>query len=230
MIYKFESIVKNEKNINNNRFNACNLQLQTPRKKKLKVEKISHYPIKNKQYNILVNNDFETFDIKKFYEDNADGLGKTYELTKNITIEEGAGEKGSWFVKNELNNNSLYTIYKEFYQSGKIKSKGPKFKEDCKIGIWYDFDESGKLIREIDLDVPFKITIKDIMEYLRDNEADLFSSFTSINRSYDEVTKKGKWSLIYRGKYKEKSGMFIIEIDDSTSEIIKVVKILGKRR
>lgn len=66
------------------------------------------------------------------------------------------------------------------------------------------------------------------MEYLRDNEADLFSSFTSINRSYDEVTKKGKRSLIYRGKYKEKSGMFIIEIDDSTSEIINVVKILGK--
>ena len=41
-------------------------------------------------------------------------------------------------------------------------------------------------------------------------------------------TKKGKWNLIYRGKYKEKPGMFFIEIDDSTSEIVKVAKILGK--
>ncbi|MCD0469069.1 hypothetical protein [Flavobacterium sp. JAS] len=197
-------------------------------KKQLKVEKIKHYQIKNIEYNILVNNDFETFDIKKIYENNADGLGKTYELTKNITIEENAGDKGSWFVKNELANNSLYSTYKEFYQSGKIKSKGPKFKEDCKIGIWYDFDEIGKLIKELDLDKPFKITIEDIIEYLKDNEADLYSSFTSINRSYEEETKKAKWSLIYRGIYKDKPGMFMIEIDDSRAEIVKVVKILGK--
>jgi hypothetical protein len=198
-------------------------------KKQTEVEKIKHYQMKDKQeYNRLVNKDFETFDIKKFYENNEDGIGKTYKLRNNIKIEESAGEKGSWFVKNELINNSLYNIYKEFYQSGKVKSKGPKFKDDCKIGIWYDFDENGKLIKETDLDKTFKITVKDIIEFLKKNEADLFSNFTSVNRSYYEATKKGTWNLIYRGRYKDKLGMFSIKIDDSTYEITRVLRILGK--
>ena len=197
--------------------------------KQTEVEKIKHYEMEDKQkYNKLVNKEFETFDIKKFYENNEDGIGKTYELTNNIKIEESAGENGSWFVYNELINNSLYNIYKEFYQSGKIKSKGQKFKDDFKIGIWYEFDENGKLIKETDLDKPFKITIEDIIEFLKKNEADLFSNFTSVNRTYDEKTEKGTWDLIYRGKYKDKVGMFNIKIDDSSAEIIQVVKILGK--
>ncbi|MCV9926914.1 hypothetical protein OIU83_04595 [Flavobacterium sp. LS1R49] len=198
-------------------------------KKQAEVEKVKHYQVeKNQEYNNLVTNDFETFDVKRFYKDNEVGIGKIHQLTNNIKIEESAGEKDSWFVKNESANNSLYSIYKEFYQSGRIKSKGSKFKEECPISIWYYFDEKGKLIKETDLDKPFKITIKDIIEFLKQNEADLFSNYTSINRSYDEVTKKRTWNLIYRGKYKDKQGMFSIEIDDSTAEIIEVVKILGK--
>ena len=79
-------------------------------KKQTEVEKITHYKMENKhEYNNLVNKDFETFDIKKFYEDNENGLGKTYELSNGNQIQEGAGEKGSWFLKNEKLKNSPYT-------------------------------------------------------------------------------------------------------------------------
>ncbi|MCV9926909.1 hypothetical protein OIU83_04570 [Flavobacterium sp. LS1R49] len=197
-------------------------------KKQAEVEKVKHYQVENKQeYNNLVTNDFETFDIKRFDENKDEAEDYIYTLPDGSIIREfGYKERG--YFSQIVPEKSLFTISKGFYPNSNIKDKGPSFKDNCEIGIWYEFDEKGKLIKETDLDKPFKITIKDIIEFLKQNEADLFSNFTSINRSYDEVTKKGTWNLIYRGKYKDKQGMFSIEIDDLTAEIIEVVKILGK--
>lgn len=197
-------------------------------KKQIEVEKINHYEMESKhEYNKLVANNFETFDIKRFDKNKDEAEDYDYTLENGSRIREFGDEESGYFSE-EIPKNNLFTIAKVFYTNSNIKSKGPKFKDDCEIGIWYDFDEKGRFIKEIDLDKPFKITIEDIIEFLKKNEADLFSNFTSINRSYDEETKKGTWDLIYRGKYKDKLGMFSIEIDDSTFEITRVIKILGK--
>ncbi|MDX6183222.1 hypothetical protein SGQ44_17820 [Flavobacterium sp. Fl-77] len=193
------------------------------------IEKIKqHYKMDNKhQYNNLVQGESETFNIKRFDESKNEAEDYNYELPNGLIIREFGDQESGYYSETKIKN-SLFTIAKVFHTNSHIKSKGPMFKDDCEIGIWYDFDESGKLIKELDLDKPFKIAIEDIIEYLKNNEAELFSSFTSINRSYEQETKKAKWSLIYRGKYKDNLGMYMIEIDDSTAEIIKVVKILGK--
>ena len=197
-------------------------------KKQTEVEKITHYKMENKhEYNNLVNKDFETFDIKKFYEDNENGLGKTYELSNGNQIQEGAGEKGSWFLKNEKLKNSPYTKYKLYYHTGVIKQKGLLYEDSCEIGIWYDFDEKGKLIKVRDLDEPFKLTIEDILLFLKKNNLNSERYF-SINRSYDPSTKKGTWSLLYNGTYKNKEGLYRIMLDDQTKELEYVAQIVGK--
>ncbi len=191
------------------------------------VDKIRHYEMENKhEYNNLLNKDFEKFDVKAFYKENVDGLAKTYTLYENL-IEESAGENGGWFLKNETSQKSLYTKYKEYYHNGNIKSKKTTFGSGCPIGIEYEYDENGKLIKETDLDKPYKINVEDIIEFLKKNEAD-FNSYLSVNRSYDEKVKKGSWELYYKGKYKEAQGMLIVTIDDQSSEIEQVIKITGK--
>ena len=197
-------------------------------KNQTEVEKIKHYQMVSKhEYNKLVTNDFETFDIKRFDKNKDEDEDYVYVLEDGTRIREfGYKERG--YFSEAVPKKSLFTISKGFYPNSNIKDKGPSFKDDCEIGIWYEFDEKGKLIKETDLDKSFKITIEDIIEFLKKNEADLFSNSTSVNRSYDEEIKKGTWKLIYRGKYKDKQGMFSIEVDDSTSEITKVFKILGK--
>ena len=197
-------------------------------KKQTEVEKITHYKMENKhEYNNLVNKDFETFDIKKFYEDNENGLGKTYEMSDGGRIEESAGEKGSWFLKNEKLKDSPFTKYKLYYHTGVIKQKGLLYEDSCEIGIWYDFDEKGKLIKVRDLDEPFKLTIEDILLFLKKNNLN-DERYFSINRSYDENKKTGTWTLIFDGTYKNNQGKYLIEIDDRTNEIQYVAKITGK--
>ncbi len=197
-------------------------------KKQIEVEKIIHYNMENKhEYNKLVNKDLEIFDFKKFYEDNVNGLGKTYEMSDGGQIEESAGENGSWFLKNEKQKDSPFTKYKLYYNTGIIKQKGILYQDNCEIGIWYDFDENGKLIKSTDLDEPYKLTIEDILQFLKKNNAN-FERYYSINRSFDEATKKGTWSLDYFGTYKNKQGNYLIEIDDKTNEIQYVAKITGK--
>ncbi|UPZ13854.1 hypothetical protein [Flavobacterium humidisoli] len=197
-------------------------------KKQTEIEKIKHYKMeRNERYNELVTKDFETFDIKRFDQNKNENEDYVYTLPNGSRVREfGYKERG--YFSQIFPKKSVFTISKGFYPNSNIKDKGPSFKDNCEIGIWYEFDEKGKLIKEIDLDKPFKIAINDIIEFLKKNEADLFSNFTSIKRSYDEKTKQATWSLVYRGKYKDNSGMFVIDIDDSSAEVVKVIKILGK--
>lgn len=197
-------------------------------KSQTKGEKIKHYAMESKhEYNTLVTKDFEVFDIKRFDKNKDEAEDYIYTLKDGSRIREfGYKERG--YFSECSNGKSLYSVGKSFYVNGNIQAKGPKFKDDCEIGIWYEFDEKGMLIKETNLDEPFKITIEDILEFLKKNEADLFSDFTFINRSFDEKTKKGIWNLRYRGKYKENLGMFIVEIDDASAEVVRVIKILGK--
>ncbi|KUJ60512.1 hypothetical protein AR687_17215 [Flavobacteriaceae bacterium CRH] len=193
------------------------------------IEKIKHYSIKTKhQYNDLVQGEYETFNIKRF-DKNKDKAGNyIYSLNDGTKVIEYGNAKSGYFTE-ETPNNSLFVISKGYYINLGIRAKGITYGNiGCVLGIWYEFDENGNLIKETNYDKPFKIAIVDIIEFLKVNKADLNVITTSVSRFYDEETKKAKWTLIYRGKYKEKPGMFIIEIDDSTAEIVKVVKILGK--
>ncbi len=66
--------------------------------------------------------------------------------------------------------NSYFSIYKEYYNNNNLKSKGLRFnnnnyRDPFKKGIWYEFDESGKLIKETDYDRPFKFTFEDIVKF-----------------------------------------------------------------
>jgi hypothetical protein len=206
----------------------CLCSCKPQNKKQTEVEKINHYEMESKhEYNKLVTNNFETFDVKRFDKNKDEAEDYIYSLNEGTSVREFGDEESGYFSE-VTPKKSLFTIAKVFYTNSNIESKGPKFKDDCEIGVWYDFDEKGEFIKETDLDKPFKITIEDIIEFLKKNEADLFSTFTSVNRAYDEETKKGTWDLIYRGKYRDKLGMYNIKIDDSTSEITRVIKILGK--
>ncbi|WP_309609714.1 hypothetical protein [Flavobacterium sp.] len=197
------------------------------KEEKQTVEKIKHYEMQNKhEYNNLTNSEFEKFDINRFDKNKNESEDYVYFLNNGTRVRE-FGDKESGYFSQETPKNSLFTVSKGFYPNANIKHKGPSFKDTCEIGIWYEYDEKGKLISETDLDKPYKINFKDIIEFLKKNEAD-YNSYLSVNRNYVEKTKKGTWELYYRGKYKENEGMLIVTIDDQSSEIEQVIKITGK--
>jgi hypothetical protein len=73
----------------------------------------------------------------------------------------------------------FYVEYKEFYDNGSIKQRGKyfgKFKvgsNSTKIGMWYEFDEKGKLTKQTDEDTKFgAFGYNDVLRFL-DKKGDI---------------------------------------------------------
>lgn len=87
-------------------------------------------------------------------------------LSGNTYIEIYTNNDGK--ITLETPTDSYFSIYKEFYNNKSIKQKGLQFNLNTGSsflkGSWYEFDESGKLIKETDYDKPFKFTFEDILK------------------------------------------------------------------
>ena len=180
-------------------------------------------------YKKLISSKTEYFDIKYFNEhkDEAENLIYTEKNGTDINI---FGDSESGFISNTTSKNSLFTVYKEFGPKGTIHQKWVNFRNGGgAVGIKYEFDDLGKLIREEDIDKSFKITPQDVIKYCQENNIDLFSNYTFIERFTDEKTKQSFYNINYRGKYEGKFGArIIIVLDGTTGEIQKVTCINGK--
>lgn len=209
---------------------SCNSQDKKEDNKTTKTPtSIKHNTMSPKNnYTNLINDKIEHFNIKKYYENNPDGIGKTYE-DKGAQIEESSGEEGSWFINNTTPKNSLFSIYKEFNDKGTIAKKWVNFRNGGgPVGIKYEYDDSGKLINKTDMDKGYTITADDIIDYCKKNEIDLFSDYTHIDKNYDGGSQK-LYLVNYRGKYEGKFGArIIIVIDGSNGNVLKVTSINGK--
>lgn len=211
---------------------SCQSQDKKESNKTLITPKPVKHTIMNTEnnYRNLVNGRIEYFDIKKFYQNNQEGIGKTYEDEKGSLVEESAGDNGSWFMSNTTMKNSLFTVHKEFNSKGVIIKKGVTFKNyGGALGMWYEFDDSGKLVKENDTDKDYRITFDDIVLYCKENNINLNDQNTNLNRGINDETKKVAWGIEYRGEYNGKFGAsIIIELDGTNGEIQKVTCINGK--
>ncbi|MCQ9637704.1 hypothetical protein MP477_22350 [Chryseobacterium sp. WG23] len=113
----------------------------------------------------LIDNNFEKFDsskIKKSSQNNSDVLREF--LPNGNYIEINIASSGKYYL--ETFKNSYYTISKSYYSNGNIKSKGIGFNGDgFQIGKWFEFDEKGNLIKEVDYDKPYKFSFEDILKF-----------------------------------------------------------------
>ncbi|MCV9926913.1 hypothetical protein OIU83_04590 [Flavobacterium sp. LS1R49] len=204
-------------------FTMCSCKPQNKQQEIL--EKTKHNKIKN-EYNKLVNKEFEKFDIDRFNKNRDEA--EDYVLNNGTRVIEYGNAESGYFIE-ETPKKSLYVISKGFYLNLGIRAKGIKFGNvGCVLGIWYEFDEKGELIKETNYDKPFKIAIDDVVQFLENNKADLYAITTTVNRFYNEKTKTGTWTLRYFGEYKGNSGKLIVKIDDESRAIQEVIKIIGK--
>jgi len=116
-----------------------------------------------------MSNEFETFDVKKF---NDISLRGYFRLDKgdHIFIQDfqSPGYRELEYVKA-----SYFKIAKFFYESGGVEKKGLFFNEGSPIGIWYYFDESGKLTKEENTDEGYSFTPEKVVMYCEKNKIEL---------------------------------------------------------
>ena len=179
-------------------------------------------------YKKLISSKTEYFDIKYFDEHkNEDGdLIYTDKRGSNINM---FGDSESVYVSNETPKNSFYTIYKQYNYKGVIQEKWVNFRNGGgPVGIKYEYDDNGKLIKETDMERNYKITPQDVIAFCKEKGIDLFSNYTTIDRNYND-NPMNLYIINYRGKYGEKFGArIIIVLSGITGEIQKVTCINGK--
>ena len=114
-----------------------------------------------------VTDEFEVFDEALYQAMEKDVLGNVHKYLKDGTYFEIWKGKND-YIYNYFPFNSYFSVHKKYYRSnGYIMRKGISYVNGFGIGLWYEFDEKGHLIKTTDCDAPFTFSFKDILAYCR---------------------------------------------------------------
>lgn len=173
-----------------------------------------------------ITKDFETFDNYR-YENRKD-------KTSLVLTEFDANEGLLMIVKLEESRffltlkESYFTVVKLYYKTGFIKSKGLGFNANAigfKKGVWYEFDEQGKLIKEIDYDKDYKFTFEEILKFCESEKIVVKTGpilqstgfHTSILRNHSATSNESTWTIKW---LKDASTIQTIKLDGTTGKVL----------
>lgn len=213
-------------------------------------------------YTPNVNSNFEKFDFQKTKEKYLQDLKKRGDLQNpkanaysyNYTekIEDGKTIYRDYFeVRNKKNikefgesypleviydDNSPFAIKKTFYPNGNIKEKGLFIVSgNFYKGIWYYFDESGKLIHTIDNDKLFGFSWEEVEKFMTENKISMplgnayVHGKTIIERSSTLLYPKSSerdvpqkslkaWEITWKGE--ERNQYYSVTLDGDSGKIL----------
>ena len=120
-----------------------------------------------------VTDEFEVFDEALYKAMEKDVLGNVHKYLKDGTYFEIWKGKND-YIYNYFPFNSYFSVHKKYYRSnGYIMRKGISYVNGFGIGLWYEFDEKGFLIKTTDFDAPFTFSFEDILAYCRAHNIDV---------------------------------------------------------
>lgn len=180
--------------------------------------------MKTEDFNQLIHDKSEDFDIRKFYSDNKEGFPKTEKFNNLMITEYTAGTDGSWFVSLSTRSGSCFSVYKEYRSTGIIKCKWVTFRNGgAVVGIRYTFDSNGKLISAENEEEGFSFTPHDVLQFCEENKIALFSDETCIERYIDRRLKEFYYIIHFKGAYQEKPGAFLMILNGSNGALERVI-------
>lgn len=200
-------------------FQSCKAQVEETKSIETNIKKDPMiYPI--------VTKDFETFNNYQ-YENRKD---------KNSLYMMEFDEKGGYFNIDKTGESryfytpkdSFFSLVKIYYKNGYIKHKGIGLNVaawGCKFGTWYEFDEQGKLIKEIDYDKDYKFTFEDILKFcerekIKIDKGPVLQStgfHTSILRNHSVINQESTWTI----EWLKDSGIIqTIKLDGTTGKVL----------
>lgn len=122
-------------------------------------------------------------------------------------------------------NDSYFTIVKLYYENLNIKKKGLGFNVGpfaFKKGPWYEFDEKGNLVNEINYDKPFKYTFEDIVRFCEERNIKIIKGFIPQSGWYNKISRSiENGHPVWEIEHLKKSDLVeIIKLDGITGKIL----------
>ena len=107
-----------------------------------------------------------------------DSMGYTVYLCKN----------DSGYLKTRWKAGNLFGEYRYYFLNGNIQETGEYFLREFNCGRWREYDIDGNLIKETDMDKPYKgYSWQNIMLFIKKRNIDLYDEETNIDRYVDEA-------------------------------------------
>lgn len=133
--------------------------------------------INNKQQtmeSVTVNNSSETFnEVKSLLAgsktpvDNKNNYEYNYKKENSNEVLYAMGQPNIYYATVKYLINSNYAIKKVYHGNGMIKEKGVFFNGNdyTKLGLWYEFDDKGKLTKEINHNDGYKFPFQEVLRF-----------------------------------------------------------------
>ena len=206
----------------NNTDSIKNIPTQTDSINNRKVKREIVFNVMN---TTKVTGEFERLDMELFHrcmeEGRANNWGYVYRkrLDSGIDIELDGRGRAEELIYQETHPDSYFSIYKIYDSRGYIKEKGLIITKATsllsRMGTWYFYDESGKLINEINYEKPYTFTFNEVLAFCKkegfpvtkgkdyptktiviENETYTLNNYTDIDRG--EKQKDFKYTNMYK--------------------------------
>ena len=107
------------------------------------------------------------------------------------------------YLKKRWREDSLFGEYRYYFLNGNIQESGEYFLREFKCGVWREYDIEGNLIKETDMDKPYKkYSWQNILLFIKEHNIDLYGEQTSLDRYVDELNVP-YWYISWRDKEKK---------------------------
>jgi hypothetical protein len=173
---------------------------------------------------IEINNQFNSLNKKLYFEN--DNLSQ---IKENYIVD---------IVKPNESSNCIinYEVTINYYSNGTIKDYSiyanylDQIIFESPVGVWYKFDEKGKILTKTDIDRMYKTSYRDILQHThKTTEESKFDDANNISKVSRFVNENGNayWIITYANLYSEiiedKTGTIIerLEGHDSTDKLYK---------
>jgi hypothetical protein len=115
-------------------------------------------------FNTVLTKETERFDFA-FWEREKDAMGIVDKwLSPNLHV--SVRYSGDGYELMITPKDSYFSLYKYYYISGVIRLKGYRFaRGGFNKGLWYIYDETGRLTAEEDQDIPFTFNFEDLLAF-----------------------------------------------------------------
>ena len=105
----------------------------------------------------------KTFDMERF---NRNAINNVYEFHWKDDLYVTQRKLKDYYLEHIIKKDTPLKKNKAYYFSGSIKFEANLY-YDCLIGITKYYDESGKLIKEVDEDAPYKFSLEDVIKKVK---------------------------------------------------------------
>ena len=107
-----------------------------------------------------------------------DSMGCAISVTKNDV----------GYITTKQREKSLFGEYRYYFLNGNIQESGEYLLREFKCGIWREYDIEGNLIKETDMDKPYrKYSWQNILLFIKEHNIDLYDEQTFVDRYVDEL-------------------------------------------